>query len=251
MGNPACKAADRSLSDENNRLLARIVVKRPRVHCLTNPVAQGLTAQALVAIGVEPSMSAHPEEIVALASRSDAILVNLGMLDPMREAAIEMLLTLNGGFEMPLVLDPVMVERSPFRRSIAERFGDFPKLIVKGNRSEMTELANIFPAGTTLVTTGPVDLVSRNGFERSIDGGHPLLAQVSGTGCLAGAMIAAFAAVEPDPLRASTSALQVLRAATASAGALARGPGTFVPLMLDALANAAQCQILNRIEADQ
>ncbi len=44
-----------------------------------------------------------------------------------------------------------------------------------------------------------------------ITGGHPLMARFSGSGCLAGAVIAAFAAVESEPVRASAAALTALR----------------------------------------
>ncbi|MCU0820371.1 MAG: hydroxyethylthiazole kinase [Beijerinckiaceae bacterium] len=221
--------------DEARRLARAIAVRRPRVHALTNPVAQALSANALVALGAEPSMSAHPRDILALARSADAILVNLGMLEPAREAAIEALLAEAVGLETPLVLDPVMADRVPFRRALAERFSAFPRLLVKGNGAEMAVLHRAFPEGTTLVTTGETDRVQERD-ELEISGGHPLMARFSGSGCLAGAVIAAFAAVEADPARAAAAALTALRHAAAEAGAKAQGPGTFVPLLFDSLA---------------
>jgi hydroxyethylthiazole kinase len=202
------------------------------VHALTNPVAQALSANALVALGAEPSMSAHPRDILALARSADAIFVNLGMLEPVREAAIEALLGEGAALAQPVVLDPVMADRVPFRRALAERFAVFPRLLVKGNAAEMAALRDVFPAEATRITTGETDRVEA--FE--ITGGHPLMARFSGSGCLAGAVIAAFAAIEPKPALAAAAALTALRHAAAEAGAEAQGPGTFVPLLLDSLA---------------
>ncbi len=57
-----------------------------------HPVALAITANVLVAMGAEPSMSTHPRDITTLMGSADAVLVNLGMLEPDREAAIEVLL---------------------------------------------------------------------------------------------------------------------------------------------------------------
>jgi hydroxyethylthiazole kinase len=221
-----------ALEPEEARGLAALVARiHPRVHVLTNPVAQAVTANALVAMGAEPSMSAHPRDILPLTKTAGAIVVNLGMLEPQREAAIEAILGALDQLSCPIVLDPVMADRVPFRRELAMRFLGYPGLIVKGNAAEMAVLT--LPPSAIAVTTGATDRVAER-FE--IGGGHPLLQGFSGSGCLAGAVIAAFAAVEPDAARASAAALTILRFAAEKAGAKAGGPGTFVPLFLDALA---------------
>ncbi len=46
-------------------LLARLRAKSPRVHCITNAVAQNFTANALLAFGAVPSMTLSGEEIGA------------------------------------------------------------------------------------------------------------------------------------------------------------------------------------------
>ena len=54
---------------------------QPRVHCITNAVAQNFTANVLLAAGAMPSMTIAPKEVGAFAARADALLVNLGTFD--------------------------------------------------------------------------------------------------------------------------------------------------------------------------
>ena len=59
----------------------------PRVHCITNQVAQTFTANMLLALGAQPSMTISPEEIAHFVARADALLVNLGTFDAEAAAA--------------------------------------------------------------------------------------------------------------------------------------------------------------------
>ena len=62
--------------------------RRPRVHCITNAVAQTFTANMLLAAGAVPSMTIAPKEVGAFVARADALLVNLGTFDAERREAI-------------------------------------------------------------------------------------------------------------------------------------------------------------------
>ncbi len=100
-------------------VLARIRSRAPRVHCITNSVAQQYTANMLLAAGAVPSMTISPEEIAAFVAGADALLVNLGTFDAERRAAIEVALGAVGQGGKPWVLDPVFIERSPARAQFA------------------------------------------------------------------------------------------------------------------------------------
>src|SRR4030088_1123867 len=78
-------------------ILARIRARRPRVHCITNAVAQNFTANMLLAAGAVPSMTIASDEIAVFVARADALLVNLGTLDPERRGAIEIAIATAGG----------------------------------------------------------------------------------------------------------------------------------------------------------
>src|ERR1700684_1307426 len=102
------------LADIAADVMARIKSRAPRVHCVTNSVAQAYTANILLAAGAIPSMTISREEIAAFATSADTLLVNLGTFDAERRAAIERALgAARPG--APWVLDPVFIERSAAR----------------------------------------------------------------------------------------------------------------------------------------
>ena len=177
---------------------------------------------------------------------ADALLINLGTLDAARIAAIPRLLADARVRALPRVLDPVFVEHSPLRLAIAREIIAAGPVIVKGNARELEALD--LPAHATRVETGPVDHVGGMRHEDgiSIARGHPWMGQVTGLGCAAGALIAAFAAVETDPVLASASALLMFGLAGEAAGHAAHGPGSFAVAFLDALAGLDTAQITAR-----
>ena len=54
-------------------LLERVRQKTPRVHAITNAVAQSFTANVLLALGAVPSMTIAREEVAAFAGGADAL----------------------------------------------------------------------------------------------------------------------------------------------------------------------------------
>ena len=76
------------LADIVADLFARIRSRAPRVHCITNSVAQQYTANMLLAAGAVPSMTLSPDEIGGFVAGADALLVNLGTFDAERKSAI-------------------------------------------------------------------------------------------------------------------------------------------------------------------
>src|ERR1700674_2292493 len=98
-------------------ILARIRARRPRVHCITNAVAQNFTANMLLAVGAVPSMTVASDEIAEFVARADALLVNLGTLDPERLGAMDIAVA-TAGDRVPWVLDPVFVDRSAPRAAL-------------------------------------------------------------------------------------------------------------------------------------
>src|SRR5712691_6566940 len=75
------------LPDIAAEVLARLREQNPRVYCITNAVAQVITANTLLAVGAVPSMTIAQDEIGAFVKRAHAVLINLGTFDAERRGA--------------------------------------------------------------------------------------------------------------------------------------------------------------------
>ena len=111
-------------------LIERLRARAPKVHCITNAVAQNFTANVLLAVGCVPSMTLSPEEIAPFVARADALLVNLGTFDRERREATEIAVETAGQDNVPWVLDPVFIDRAAPRAAFARALvGRGPKVV--------------------------------------------------------------------------------------------------------------------------
>ena len=242
-------------------LLDRLRVRSPRVHCITNAVAQNFTANALLATGCVPSMTLSPEEIAPFVARSHALLVNLGTFDRERREATEIAVKTASQDNVPWVLDPVFVERSAPRAAFARELVALAPKVVRLNMAEFSALAECEPTRAVLVAyardrkitvglSGKTDLVTDGERVATIANGHPLMAKVTAMGCAASALIAACLAVEPDAFRATAAALVMVGVAGEVAAAKAEGPGSFAVAIIDALHNLDGPKLIERAEVN-
>jgi len=221
--------------------LTRLRAQAPRVHCLTNAVAQAFTANVLLALGAVPSMTIAREEVPSFVAGAGALLVNLGTLDPARNEAIEVALDVVGDRAIPWVLDPVFADVSAPRLDVASFLLKRGPTVLRANERELAALAGgdvgeaALRAKTTIARTGAVDVVTDGTRTAWVDNGSAMLTKITATGCAAGAVVGAFLAVEPDPVVAATAALTVFGVAAEIAGETAAGPGSFAVALLDAL----------------
>ncbi len=244
------------LADHAADLIERLRERRPRVHCITNAVAQTFTANVLLAAGAIPSMTISPDEVAAFAARADALLVNLGTFDAGRRAATEAALTQVTKEGKPWVLDPVLIDRSPPRAAYARDLATRRPSAIRLNEAEFTALAEGSPPesfarqnSAVVALTGVNDVVTDGGRILRIANGHPLMARVTAMGCAASALVAAALAVESDPLKAVGAALLIFGVAGDIAGETANGPGTFGVHFLDALFNLDRATLKARAKA--
>jgi hydroxyethylthiazole kinase len=227
-------------------ILMRLRARAPRVHCITNAVAQTFTANVLLAAGAIPSMTISTDEVGAFVARADALLVNLGTFDAERRAATAAALDVVGETRKPWLLDPVFIDRSEPRAAFAKALVGRKPTAIRLNAGEFTALAGAEhedatlakyarDMGTTVALTGTVDRITNGANAIAIENGHPLMARVTAMGCAASALTAAFLAVETDPFAATAGALLCFGVAGGIAGERATGPGSFPASLLDAL----------------
>ncbi len=215
-------------------LLERLRTRRPRIHCLMNSVVQKLVADGLSALGAIPSMTSSVEEVADFVRKADALAVNLGTLDAARRQAIELALAAAGEAGRPWVLDPAHCDYSPGRAAFAQELLARRPTVLRANPAEHALLS--VPRDVVGVVTGGHDRIMGSDRSVAVANGHRWMAGVTGTGCLSGAVIAAFLCVADEPVAAAAAAMLALGVAAELAAPQARGPGTFEPSLLDALA---------------
>jgi hydroxyethylthiazole kinase len=242
-------------------IMGKVRNSRPLIHHITNFVVMNATANITLCAGALPVMAHAKEEVAEMVSAADALVLNLGTLWPDQVEA--MLLAGHHANErgIPIVLDPVGAGATRFRTDSARLLlNELSISIVRGNAAEVAILAGgqaeIRGVESALVTddagnvalqltarygcvaavTGPIDVVSSGARLARVANGHPMMRMVTGTGCMATSVIAAYAAVESDYVNAAAAALAVYGLAGEMAADRAQGPGTFQTYLYDALA---------------
>lgn len=227
-------------------VLARIRDRSPRVHCITNSVAQQYTANMLLAAGAVPSMTISPAEIGAFVADADAVLINLGTFDTERRSAIDVAVASAAEKKLPWLVDPVFIDRSPARAHFARSLLDRRPSVLRLNHAEFTALsgtaadaavaARFAKVHATIVAlTGDIDTVTDGERNTKVANGDPLMSLVTAMGCASSALVCAALAVEADAWLATLAALAAFGVAGEIAAEGAQGPGSFAAAMIDAL----------------
>lgn len=249
-----------ALAEKAAENLRKLRASKPLIHNITNLVVMNITANALLACGASPVIAHADNEVEEMVDHAGALVLNIGtltddwvitMIKAGRRASV---------LGKPIVLDPVGAGATALRTNAARAilFQTWVS-VVRGNPSEILSLAGrdgsnkgvdathtiadvadgaarlARELGTTLAITGVTDLVTDGRRTLMVEGGHELMAVVTGTGCSATALIGAFLAVDRDPLTAAATALAYFGLAGEIAGTRAAGPGSFLVDLLDAL----------------
>lgn len=240
--------------------LRKIRESKPVVHNITNYVVMNSTANVLLAMGASPIMAHAPEEVEEIVKLAGAVVINIGTLSTAWIESMRLAARTCKATGKPFVLDPVGAGATMLRtKTASDLISDATPTVIRGNASEILSLSPkggttrgvdsihsvedaIEPArqvanslGTAVAVTGERDVVTDGQRSLIVTGGHPLLGYVTGTGCAATVVVAAFLAREPDALLATASALAFFGLAGEKAAAQAQEPGSFWVKVLDAL----------------
>lgn len=244
--------------------------RKPLIHQITNYVVMNETANATLAIGGLPVMAHAIEEVEEMASFAGALVLNIGTLSqPWIEAMLLAGKAANAA-GAPVVLDPVGVGATTLRTDTAKRILDEVDVaVVRGNAAEVAALAGIEAEirgvesigaaaegaelardaarklGVVASVTGVTDHVSDGTRTLAVANGHPLLATITGSGCISSALTGCFLAVAPV-LEGAAAALAALGVAGEEAALDAKGPGTFHSNLYDALYNLTPVTLNDR-----
>jgi len=242
--------------------LRRLRETKPLIHQITNYVVMNETANATLALGALPVMAHAREEVEEMAAIAGALVLNIGTLSPHWVEAMLIAGRVANERGIPVVLDPVGAGATTYRTETAKRILDELEVtVLRGNAGEVATLVGVDaevrgvesiasggdPAelarqagrqlGLVASVTGPVDHVSDGETVVAIANGHPMMAAITGTGCISSAITGCFLAGNREaPLAAAVEALVAFGVAGEDAASGAKGPGSFHVALYDELA---------------
>lgn len=242
-------------------VIERVRTQQPLIHHITNAVVMNFTANGLLAFGGSPIMANASEEVEDVTRVSNGLLLNIGTLTETQVKAMILAGKAANETGIPVVLDPVGVAATSYRSEVCKRIlSEVQPTVIKGNAGELAHLVGIEVETkgvdstgtgnledivrkvsekyqTGAVCTGEKDVVWMDNETKVNQSGHPLLSQITGSGCLLGSLIAAALAVDGKPLENVTAVVRFYGEAAEKAAAKqdVEGPGTFLPRFIDAL----------------
>ncbi|KAK7887399.1 thiamine biosynthetic bifunctional enzyme [Exophiala xenobiotica] len=236
-------------------------------HNMTNTVVQNFVANVCLATGASPIMSEIGAEAPDLAKLGGALVINMGTATPEKVNSFIAGMRAYNAVGAPVLLDPVGGGATAHRRETVKKLltsGFFS--VIKGNEGEIGAVMGTSkaqqrgvdsgPSASTadektkmvkslaqrehciVLMTGETDYLSDGIRTVAIRNGSSLLGKITGSGCALGAIIASYLAVHREDkfLAALTGILHYeLAAERAQRREDCKGPGTFIPALLDEL----------------
>lgn len=254
--------------------------RSPLVHSITNLVVINFNANVLLASGASPVMAHAHEEVADMVGIAQALVLNIGTLDPYWIESMRLALVAASKRGIPVVLDPVGAGATRYRNeSIELLLSTAWPTVVRGNASEIMSVAGHAvqtrgvdsSAGVSdalgaarmlaqrtngvVCVSGPTDHVldaaNRNA---KLSNGHEWMTRITGVGCSATALVGAFCAVQPDAWRATVAAMAFLGVVgeVAAEKVIARGlgVGSLQMALLDELQLLDQATFEARLKLD-
>lgn len=232
----------------------------PLIYNIMNEVAANFSANGLIAIGASPSISNNPNEAAEMAKKADAVVLNLGTLSEKRAEAMMLAGKAANEAGVPVLLDPIAVGATTFRTEIIENILSTVELsAICANAGEVSVLGGVLDKttgpdnmleendpeiarevarkyNTVVVATGETDVITDGDKIELCQYGHPMLQNITASGCVLTSVIAAFISVSgEETFEASIEAVSGYGIAAEKAMEKVEGPGTFVPAFLDQL----------------
>lgn len=238
--------------------------QKPVIHHITNYVTAESCADIALAAGASPVMADDPEEVEEIVGSADALVLNLGTINFNKMIAMEKAAEIAKEDGIPVILDPVGVMASSLRLKFALKLlqkqyisivrGNFSEcaalysgevdgygvdnLMESTNQGEGLKLAKDAAAkfGCVFAVTGAVDSISNGKQGIVLNNGHPLLEDITGSGCMTSTLCACCAAVTKDMLTAAALGVVVMgQSAELAANFLEKkdGPGMFKVRLMD------------------
>lgn len=252
------------LKNTFGELVEKLHQQKPVIHAITNYVTAESCADITLAAGGSPVMADEPEEVEEITAGAKALVINLGTLNFNKQIAMERSAMVAKKKGIPVVLDPVGVMASTMRLDFALKLLNKGYIdIVRGNFSECQALllgktgghgVDNMEAGVeegealktakdaatkfncVFAVTGAVDNISNGKQAVVLNNGHPLLQDITGSGCMTTMLVACCAAVTKNMLVAAALGVVIMgQSAELAANFLEKkdGPGMFKVRLVD------------------
>ncbi|WP_169777667.1 hydroxyethylthiazole kinase [Campylobacter mucosalis] len=214
------------------QILQHLRDTKPLIHCITNYVTVNDVANVLLSLGASPVMADDEAEVKQMASIANAMLINIGTLNQRTINSMLKAAKKANKLSLPVVLDPVGVGATELRNETALRLLKEAKFtLIRANASEISFLAgqggktkgvdaddsellkglelNIQTAkilakkqGCIVVSSGKIDIITDGKQTALCKNGHQMMSNITGSGCMQGAVLAAFLAISNDKFQA-------------------------------------------------
>jgi hydroxyethylthiazole kinase len=260
--------------------IAAVREHSPLVHCITNLVVINLNANVLLAAGASPVMAHAHEEVRDMVGIAQALVLNIGTLDPYWVQSMKLGLAAAALRGIPVVLDPVGAGATPYRNAVLKELLEVaPPTVIRGNGSEIMSTAGAAiqtrgvdssAAATdalgaaqalalrthgTVCVSGEVDhILDASGRWARLSNGHLWMTRITGVGCSATALVGACCAVQKDAWRATTAAMALLGVAGEVAAektkARGQGVGSMAVALLDELQLLDEATFASRLKME-
>ncbi len=256
-------------------VLEKLKKQSPLIHNITNYVVMNTSANALLAVGASPVMAHAEDEVEDMVKIANALVINIGTLSEKWVNAMHLALKQANALSKPTVLDPVGAGATGYRNTILTELLQAGKFsAIRGNASEILSIASSVHStkgvdstevsenaigsakllnrqfGSTVCISGATDYVVSSGQVVKIMNGHPLMAKITGMGCIATALIGAFIAVEKNILLAVSGAMALIGVTGELAQIISNGPGSLQMNFFDKLYSISKEEFLRTVKIE-
>ncbi|WP_099468169.1 hydroxyethylthiazole kinase [Konateibacter massiliensis] len=220
------------------KIIETVKSETPLVHCITNYVTVNDVANILLACGASPIMADDVSEAAEITSICKGLAINIGTLNVRTIEAMKLAGKRANELGHITVLDPVGAGASTLRTDTAfSLLKEISFSVIRGNISEMKTLyqgsgttsgvdASVSDritennldevialakelnkqTGAVIAITGVIDIVTDGNTVYIIRNGHPMMSQITGTGCMLTGLVAAYCAANPGRILEATAA---------------------------------------------
>ncbi len=192
-------------------------MKKYFIHAITNYVSIYNVAAIIKAVDAYPIMADDFHESASITKNVDALYINLGMLNESKKIAMKNSIRVANEKGIPIVVDPVGIGASEYRREFFfEILKEIKSGVIKANLSEILSIYNDEKShgvdnehemsedektgvlqklskkyGIIFLMTGEANIAADGNEFVKVSGGSEMLKNIVGSGCMLGGIIAA------------------------------------------------------------